>query len=91
MDFEGDAFISYAHLDDVALVEGRKGWVANLHRALEVRAAQLLGKTPAIWRDPKLHGNDLFEETLVERLRRVAVLVTVVSPATSARSGPSGS
>jgi hypothetical protein len=80
MDFEGDAFISYAHLDDVALVEGRKGWVANLHRALEVRAAQLLGKTPAIWRDPKLQGNDLFEETLVERLRRVAVLVTVISP-----------
>ena len=80
MDFDGDAFISYAHLDDVALVEGRKGWVSNLHRALEVRAAQLLGKTPAIWRDPKLHGNDLFEETLVERLRRVAVLVTVVSP-----------
>jgi len=80
MDFEGDAFISYAHLDDVALVEGRKGWVANLHRALEVRAAQLLGKTPAIWRDLKLHGNDLFEETLVERLRRVAVLVTVISP-----------
>jgi hypothetical protein len=80
MPFEGDAFISYAHLDDVALVEGRKGWVSNLHRALEVRAAQLLGKPPAIWRDPKLHGNDLFEETLVERLRRVAVLVTVVSP-----------
>jgi hypothetical protein len=35
-DFEGDAFISYAHLDNVELVEGRKGWVANLHRALEV-------------------------------------------------------
>ena len=35
MDFEGDAFISYAHLDDLELVEGRKGWVANFHRALE--------------------------------------------------------
>ena len=80
MDFEGDAFISYAHLDDVSLVEGGKGWVSNLHRALEVRAAQLLGKPPSIWRDPKLHGNDLFESTLVERLRKVAVLVTVVSP-----------
>jgi hypothetical protein len=80
MDFEGDAFISYAHLDNVELVEGRKGWVANLHRALEVRVAQLLGKSPHIWRDPKLQGNDLFAETLVEKLRRVAVLVTVVSP-----------
>jgi TIR domain len=80
MEFEGDAFISYAHLDNVELVEGRKGWVANLHRALEVRVAQLLGKSPHIWRDPKLQGNDLFAEALVEKLRHVAVLVTVVSP-----------
>ncbi|MEX2272078.1 MAG: hypothetical protein WD690_11425 [Vicinamibacterales bacterium] len=79
-DFEGDAFISYAHLDNLELVEGRKGWVANLHRALEVRVGQLLGKSPHIWRDPKLQGNDLFGETLIEKLHRVAVLVTVVSP-----------
>ena len=78
--FDGDAFISYAHLDNVELVEGRKGWVANLHRALEVRVGQLLGKAPHIWRDPKLPGNDLFADTLVDRLKRVAVLVTVVSP-----------
>jgi hypothetical protein len=75
-----DAFISYAHLDNVELIEGRKGWVANLHRALEVRVAQLLGKQPHIWRDPKLQGNDLFAETLVERLRRVGALISVVSP-----------
>lgn len=78
--FDGDAFISYAHLDNVELVEGRKGWVANLHRALEVRVGQLLGKAPQIWRDPKLSGNDLFAETLIERLKRVAVLIAVVSP-----------
>ena len=80
MDFEGDAFISYAHLDDLELIEGRKGWVANFHRALEVRVAQLLGKPPHIWRDPKISGNDLFAETLVDRLKRVAVLVSVVTP-----------
>lgn len=80
MNFEGDAFISYAHLDNVELVEGRKGWVANLHRALEVRVGQLLGKAPHIWRDPKLGGNDLFAETLIEKLKQVALLVTVVSP-----------
>jgi hypothetical protein len=80
MHFEGDAFISYAHLDNVELVEGGKGWVANLHRALEVRVAQLLGKTPHIWRDPKLKGNDLFADTLVDRLQHVALLISVVSP-----------
>jgi TIR domain len=80
MKFEGDAFISYAHLDNVELIEGHKGWVTNLHRALEVRVAQLLGKTPQIWRDPKLQGNDFFADTLAERLRRVAALVPVISP-----------
>ena len=62
------------------MIEGQKGWVSNLHRALEVRVAQLLGKQPHIWRDPKLKGNDHFADTLVERLSRVAILVTVVSP-----------
>ena len=37
MNFESDAFISYAHVDNVELIEGGKGWVTNLHRALEVR------------------------------------------------------
>ena len=36
MEFAGDAFISYAHLDNVELVERCKGWIANFHRALEV-------------------------------------------------------
>jgi hypothetical protein len=80
MNFEGDAFISYAHLDNVELIEGGKGWVTNLHRALEVRVAQLLGKPSHIWRDPKLDGNDVFEDALVKRLRDVAALISVVSP-----------
>ncbi len=75
-----DAFISYAHLDNVGLMEGTPGWVSNLHRALEIRVAQLLGKAPHIWRDPKLAGNDMFAETLLERLARVRILVAVVSP-----------
>ncbi|RSL18145.1 uncharacterized protein DUF4062 [Edaphobacter aggregans] len=80
MSFDCDAFISYTHIDNVSLVDGSKGWITNLHRALEIRVGQLLGETPEIWRDPKLTGNDVFENTLVEQLKRVAVLITVVSP-----------
>jgi len=80
MSFDCDAFISYTHIDNVSLVDGSKGWITNLHRALEIRVGQLLGETPEIWRDPKLTGNDVFENTLVEQLNRVAVLITVVSP-----------
>ena len=80
MNFEKDAFISYAHLDNVELIEGGKGWVTNLHRALEIRLAQLLGKRPEIWRDPKLSGNDVVGDVLVDQLHHVAALVSVVSP-----------
>lgn len=80
MCFDCDAFISYCHIDNVGLVDPSKGWITNLHRALEIRVGQLLGEKPKIWRDPKLTGNDVFEKTLVEQLQRVAVLVTIVSP-----------
>jgi hypothetical protein len=80
MGFDFDAFISYSHIDNVELVVGSKGWITNLHRALEIRVGQLLGEEPHIWRDPKLAGNDVFENTLVEQLQRVAALVTIVSP-----------
>ena len=80
MRFDSDVFISYAHLDNQELMEGHKGWVANLHRALEIRLSQLLGAQPQIWRDPKLKGADFFENTLLERLKRVAVLLSVITP-----------
>jgi hypothetical protein len=80
MNFDHDVFVSYAHLDDTAIGEDRKGWVAKLHETLERRLAQLLGKPARIWRDQSLEGNDVFEETLVERVTHAALLVSVVSP-----------
>ena len=80
MSFDYDAFISYSHIDNIGLGDASKGWITNLHHALEIRVAQFLGEKPQIWRDPKLTGNDIFEDTLIEQLKRVAVLITVVSP-----------
>lgn len=80
MNFEHDFLISYAHIDDQPLVEGEKGWVSRLHRLLEIRVGQLHGRTPRIWRDPKLQGNDYFADTILDRLPRIAALVSVLSP-----------
>ncbi len=80
MSFENDIFISYAHIDDQPLVEGQKGWITSFHRALEIRLAQLMGRAPSLWRDPKLQGNDIFSDRLVQRLPGVALLVCVLSP-----------
>ena len=80
MKFADDVFISYAHLDNQAVVEGQPGWISRFDRALKIRLGQLLGREPRIWRDPKLQGNDFFADTLVERLPEVAALVAVLSP-----------
>ncbi len=81
MKFDSDAFISYAQLDNVAMKEGSRGWIANLHRALEARVGQLLGKQATIWRETQLNVSEGAEDPYIERLRHVAALVSVVSPA----------
>jgi hypothetical protein len=78
--FEHDFFISYAHLDDEALIAGEQGWISELHRLLEIRVGQMRGEKPKIWRDLKLQGNDIFADTIIERLPRIAALVSVLSP-----------
>lgn len=78
--FEHDIFISYAHIDNEPLDKGLTGWVETLHERLRVRLAQLLGEEARIWRDRKLQGNDIFADTLVDRIARSAILVSVLSP-----------
>jgi hypothetical protein len=77
--FDPEVFISYAHLDDEAGWRGHR-WVTDFHRALELRVSQLLGRDAKIWRDPNLHGNEPLTGDLVERVRRAATLITIVSP-----------
>ena len=78
--FEHDFFISYAHLDNEALTAGEQGWISELHRLLEIRVGQMRGQKPKIWRDLKLQGNDIFADTITDRLPRIAALVSVLSP-----------
>jgi hypothetical protein len=78
--YKDDIFISYAHIDNQPLAEGLKGWVESLHERLKIRLGQLLGEEASIWRDRKLQGNDVFAETLVEKISSVAILISVLSP-----------
>jgi hypothetical protein len=80
MDFEKDIFISYAHIDNEALREGEKGWITDLHRALEIRLSQLMGEKPRIWRDLKLQGNDFFGDEIVEQFPKTALVVSILTP-----------
>jgi hypothetical protein len=78
--FDHDLLISYAHIDNLALGDRQEGWITSLHRALEVRLAQLRGVAPRIWRDPKLQGNDFFADEILAKLPRVAAIVSILSP-----------
>ncbi|HYE65500.1 MAG TPA: TIR domain-containing protein [Pyrinomonadaceae bacterium] len=78
--FDEEIFISYAHIDNQPLAEGLEGWVETLHERLQIRLEQLLGERVNIWRDRKLQGNDIFAETLLTRINRVALLVSILSP-----------
>ncbi|MEA2238062.1 MAG: hypothetical protein QOC81_2786 [Thermoanaerobaculia bacterium] len=80
MAFEHDFLISYAHIDNEALIAGDQGWISELHRLLEIRVGQVRGEKPKIWRDQKLQGNDIFADTILERLPRIAAIVSVLSP-----------
>ncbi len=80
MGFEDDVFISYAHVDNETLAAGQDGWISLLHERLRKRLRQLLGEEVKIWRDPKLQGNDEFADTLVIRVSKAGVLLSVISP-----------
>lgn len=80
LQFENDVFISYAHIDNARFTGIEKGWIDHLHERLEICLAQELGKSPKIWRDRKLGGNDVFNDTIVIELSKTAILLPVISP-----------
>ena len=69
-----DVFISYSHIDDQSIVEGKKGWISGMHRVLGVRLSQLLGYEARIWRDQKLQGIDVFDEEITRQFIESKVL-----------------
>ena len=75
-----DIFISYAHIDDESLDEEQKGWISKFHRSLSVKIAQLTGEPPKIWRDPKLRGNDVFDQAIVNEFKNSRLMISILTP-----------
>ena len=76
VNFDADVLVSAAPLDDIQVIEGRHGWVQNLVRALDVRISQLTGVRTVVAWDPRL----LHADEINKQMKRVAVLVAVLSP-----------
>jgi serine/threonine protein kinase len=75
-----EILLNYAAIDDQPLVDGRPGWVSQLHRNLEVRLEQLSGEKVSIARLPELSGSDIIPAGVIEHLPRVKAMISVVSP-----------
>jgi|GEM_PF-161607 len=79
--YDSDIYISYAHLDNRPLFDGREGWVDTFRKALEIRLEQLMGEPAKVWQDMKLRGNDALTESLIFRLSQINLFVAIVTPA----------
>jgi len=79
--FEHDVFISYTHIDNAAVGPGGIRWVSQLHKDLEIRLAQLTGRSVKIWRDQTdLPRSAVLETHIRRKLEGAAVLAAVLSP-----------
>ena len=78
--FVDDVFISYRHLDNELLDDQGKGWIDNFHERFQNVLGEELGYEPSVWRDPRLPGNVYFADVLEERIRKTAVMISVLSP-----------
>lgn len=75
--FEHDIFISYSHVDNL----GEDEWVTRFHQALEVALAQRVGRFGVVklWRDKRLEGDQLFDETISGAVGRSALFLAITS------------
>jgi hypothetical protein len=75
-----DVFISYAILDNSPLGGSTEGWVSRFHNDLVIKLSELMGERVKVWRDAKLGGSDLLEETIIRQFPTLKALLSVVSP-----------
>lgn len=75
--FDHDIFISYSHVDNL----GDDAWVSGFHKALEVALAQRIGRLGLVglWRDQRLQGDQLFDETIRNAVERSALFLAITS------------
>jgi hypothetical protein len=81
-DYDYDVFVSYAHVDDQLLANDDRGWVTTFTNYLQTRLAQKLGRSDAyaLWMDHELRGGQPITPNILEKVRRSAMLIVVLSP-----------
>lgn len=80
MSFEQHAFISYAHVDNLATPDEDRGWVTRFQQQLAAYLSTEIAAEARLWRDDRLRGNQIFSDEIVGQFAKTAVMIAVVSP-----------
>ncbi len=75
-----DVLLNYATIDDQPLLDGKPGWVSQLHRNLEIRMEQLSGEQISVARLAEGSVPLAGRGELMERLPEASAMISVVSP-----------
>src|SRR5713101_6992288 len=81
--YKYDAFISYAHADNVPFsgTDVKDGWVTTLAYNLKNLLSRKLERDASVWMDHReLTGNAPLTPEIMDALREAATIVVVVSP-----------
>lgn len=78
--YENDIFISYSHIDNDPVIQGKPGWVDFFQDLLRKRVRVRLGAEIEIFRDAQLRRYGKFSQQLAEKISTSAVFICVLSP-----------
>jgi hypothetical protein len=80
--FGDDIFLTYAHVDDEIVSDAGHGWVTEVVKCLKAELARKLGRSDAyaMWVDHELLHSHPVTPQILERVRRSAILVAILSP-----------
>jgi hypothetical protein len=76
--YKYDAFVSFSHIDDRS-PSAEPGCVTAFCNALNIWLSQRLGRDATIWRDNRLSGQCVFDDTIREAIENSAVLLVLFS------------
>jgi hypothetical protein len=78
--YQNDIFISYSHIDNDPIIDGKPGWVDFFEDLLRKRVRVRLGGEIKIFRDPQLRRYGSFSDQLIAQLSSSAVFICILSP-----------
>ena len=85
--FDRHLFISYAHIDNQPRQPEQQGWVTRFHDVARGDAEHAAGPQGRDLAGREAAGNDVFADEIVAQFPKTAVLVSILSPATSSPTG----